>query len=198
MFAGLREYFERMAPRERRLVGILGVVLLVAVFAVIGLQIKRGLMNLEESNANTRDALDRLAERAAMQGVQRSPAELAAESIGETSPPLGSYLEEIAKPLEITIREASERPVQNKNGFVEKSVDVKIYGVTLSQLARFLKQVETRQPGVVTQRIYIKPYIAQREKLDVELTISAFERAKKGAEKGDKGTDKPSAEAGGT
>jgi hypothetical protein len=175
------EFWERMAPRERRLISLFGVVALVCVFAVIGIQIKRGLAELDDENSVTRQALDLLAERAAKQGMVKSPEELAAEAIGEHAPPLATYLDQIAKSVDssMTIPTSVDRPDVSKGQFTEKSVDIELRGVTLDQLDRFLKQAETGAPGVVTQRIRIAPYTGQRDKLDVQLTISAFERNKK-------------------
>lgn len=177
---GLPEYWERMVPRERRLVSLLGVVALVCVFAVIGIQIKRGLRRLEDENAQTREALTRLDEYSSRQSVVKTPAEIAADSIGETAPALGSYLEQMSKQADVNIREATDRAdAPPKGGFIEKSVDIKLSGVTIDQLTKFLKAVEGGAPGVVTQRIWVRPYTGQRDKLEVELTISAFERVKK-------------------
>jgi hypothetical protein len=187
---GLMDYWERMAPRERRLVTLLGIVVLVGLFVIIGVQIKRGLSSLEDQNAATLEALELLEKKQAQDAEPKTIEQMAAESIGETSPPLGSYLEDISKSVEITVRQATARPPgPPKGGFIEKAVDIELRGITLDQLARFLKQVETRSPGVVTQRMYVKPYIGDRVRLDADLTISVFERVKK--EKAGAAEDKP-------
>ncbi len=173
-FEGLRERWEQMAPRERRLGILLGVALVVSVFGFIGLQIRSGLKDLEAKNGETRYALGVIDEHANDVAVIDNRPE-----IPVSAQPLATYLETIATEVGVTIPEQTEKPAQTRGKFTELSIDIRMRGISLDQLARFLKLVETRSPVVITQRLYIKPYVSAHEKLDVDLTIATFEQAKK-------------------
>jgi hypothetical protein len=178
-FEALRERWERLETREKRLASLLGITFVVCVFGFVGMQISRGLSEREDRNATTRNALHlielRLADPAAA-----AASDSAEQLIGDTAVPLGSYLEDIAKEQSMTIPEQVERPQVQHGKYTELSVSMSLRGVSLDQVARFLKTVETRQPAVVTRELRIKPYVSAHEKLDVDLVIATFQKARPG------------------
>ena len=97
--------------------------------------------------------------------------------IGREAPPLASYLESIANDVGVTIPESNERPATNKGKFQEKTVEIALRGVSIEKLAEFLKQIETRSPIVVTQRLHVKTRFNQQDMLDVELTVATYQLA---------------------
>jgi hypothetical protein len=177
-FESQREWWERLAPREKRLFGALGVTFVICIFGFVGLQIRNGLHDIEDKNASVRLALEQLETHALEQANARTGDVDVNAIIGDTAPPLATYLEGIANEVGISIPESTERPSVTKGRFHERSIDLKLRGVTLEQLAQFLKRVETRSPAVVTQRVFVKPYVSAHDKLDVELTIATYEKAK--------------------
>jgi general secretion pathway protein M len=191
MAVDLRERWEQMAPRERRLVTALGVTAVVCVFAFVGLQIKDGLDAIGEKNASTREALRKLDRYALTQAEGKADESQQAAVIGDAATPLASYTEGIANELGLTIPESTERPAVVKGKYRELALDVKLRGVSLEQLAQFMKRIETRQPAVVTTRVFVRPYVSAHEKLDAELTVVTWEKAKVDKKKdGGKGGDK--------
>jgi hypothetical protein len=190
-FEALKDRWENMAPREKRLLGLLGALLVGAVFLIIGWQIRSGLSDLESKNAKTRDALRLITEHQDEIYAKRNSTDNPEQRIPDTAQPLATYLDGIATQVGVTIPEQSERPVVKRGKFDELSIDIKLRGVSLDQLSKFLRLVETSGQAVVTSRLYIKPYISAHEKLDVELTIAAFEKSKTPA----KGKTKPAAGA---
>src|SRR5687767_5058770 len=52
-----RDFWDRISPRERRLVVLLGIAAPITIAIFLGLQIKDGLDNIEARNAKTRRAL---------------------------------------------------------------------------------------------------------------------------------------------
>jgi len=182
-FEGARDRWEHMEPREKRLAVLFGVTLVVCVFIFMGMQIRGRLVALENKNQLSRDAI-RSIEQHQADPAASAAADTAAALIGDTAPPLATYLEGIATEIGFTIPETNVRPVQPRGKYQELSIEIKLRGISLEQLAQFLKLVETRQPAVVTTRLYVKPYISAHEKLDVELTIATFEKAKKVPQKG--------------
>jgi Tfp pilus assembly protein PilO len=185
-FEQLRGRWESLAPREKRLVLAFFVVAVVCVLGAVWMKVSRSLSRLETQNATAREALRLIAEHQDEILEKRNSLDAPERMIPETAPPLQSYLEGLATQAgNITITDSTERPVVVKGKYRELSVDLSLHGVSLDQLAKFLRLVETSSTAVATQHIRIHPYVSAHDKLDVDLTINAYEKAK--------ATDKPKA-----
>jgi hypothetical protein len=179
--AQMRAQWERLSLRERRLLTLLGASFIALVVFGIGYVIADGLSAIEERNHDMHQALKDIAAhrddfaRARSENRQWE-AKIPLEGKGQ---PLQGYLEGAAKALDITIPEMNERPPQSRGKqFVEKSVDIKLRGVNLLQLADFMRKVETGSSYVVVvSRLYIRTRFNQHDQLDAEMTVSTFERA---------------------
>lgn len=193
-FDDIGRKWERLAPRERRLFAALGVTFVLCVFGFVGLQIHDGLSSIEARNDKARKVLKDLDEQRQALIEARTQGQSPTPLGGGEAPPLATYLDGIAGELGVQIPESTERPPVPKGKFQERTVDIKMRGLTVRQLADFLRQVETRSQAVVTQRLFVKTYFNQHDKLDVELTVATYERA---AAKATKGESKPAGDAGG-
>jgi Tfp pilus assembly protein PilO len=185
----LQNRWEALEPRERRLVALLGLTFVVCVFGYVGFTITDGLAELGRKNEQARSDLRLIAERHddLLEAKFRQQGE--GDPFRAEAPPLATYLEEIAKEVGVQIPESSERPPSTKGRFQERTIDVKLRGLTVDQLAQFLRRVETRSLQVVTQRVYVRTTFSQKDKMDVELTVAAFERTHKADGKKDKAPD---------
>ena len=177
----LRSEWERLAPRERRLVTWLAI-------AVVVLAVTLGAMadvhrHQRPARRGTRDdprgaGRDRQAPRRipGRQGAQRRPGgahrhRAAAARRGD--------LEAAARGENVQIAESSERPAAPAGRrYVQHDVDVKLREVDLQSLTKFLRRVETGPRLIVFTRMSLKHRYSETDKLDVELTATAFERVK--------------------
>ncbi len=184
MFDRVRDSLERLGPRERRLLSWLGVVLVVCGLGYVALLIHDGLADLEAQNDNTRLLLAGLEEKRDSLVAERSKQGEIVAMIGEEAPALGTYIEKVAGENGVQIRAQSEKPTVSKGKFHELSSEVVFYDITLEQLAKLLRGLETTNPTVVTQRIEIHRSVMQKEKLDrVNLTVATYARATAAAPK---------------
>jgi Tfp pilus assembly protein PilO len=178
-FEQLRGRWESMAPREKRLVLALGVTAVVCVLGFVWLRVSGSLSRLEEKNATARNALRLIAEHQDEILDKRNSPDDPERMIPETAQPLQTYLEGLATQAgNMTIPTSTERPAVVKGKYRELSVDISLHGVSLDQLSKFLRLVETSAPAVVSTSLRIHPYVSAHDKLDVDLTISAYEKAK--------------------
>jgi hypothetical protein len=194
----LRDWWEHLAPRERRLMSLLGITAVVCVFAFIGIMINNGLSELEKKNAAMRTALRTIDERRDVIVGASSQDSAVLAMIGDTAPPLATYLEGIEGEVGVQIRNSTERPALPKGKFKEHALQVTLYNVTLAELTEFLRKIETKSPAVVTQRIYVKRSSSSPDKMDrVEITVATWERGggKSESKKGE-AKDKESKDAG--
>lgn len=172
MFANL---WDRLGPRERRLLGLLGVALVVCTVGYTGFLIQDGLATLEEQNAETRALLRMLEER--REDLMTEKKNDAVTLIGDEATPLATYLEKIASETGVTIKNQSEKPAVAKGKFQELSTEIRLVDVTLEQLAKFLRSIETTSPIVVTRHLSIKRSFMQKEKLDnVTIQVATYRR----------------------
>jgi type II secretory pathway component PulM len=177
----VRAQWDRLSARERRLLSALGACLVACVVISIGWLIADGLRQIEERNADMRQALKDISahrDEFIRAKMDNSSKERKVPEAGKGLA-LQGYLEAAAKDLDVTIPEMNERPPQPRGkNYVEKSVDIKLRGVNLQQLAEFMKKTETGSPTVVVvvSRLYVRTRFNQHDQLDVEMTVSTFER----------------------
>jgi hypothetical protein len=189
---GLRDRFERLSQRERTMVTALGVTFCIMVTLIVGFLITDGLSSLEERNSAMRQALkDIETHRDSYLKARAKTAQLETR-LGHGSIQLGSYVEQAAKEVGVEIPESNDHaPAPAGKQWVERAVDLSLHHVKLDQLANFMKKIETGPNLVVVTALNIRTRDDKHTDLDVEMTVSTYERAKpadKGAgKKGDKG-----------
>jgi hypothetical protein len=176
--------WNRMAPRERRLVaGLIGAVVAFAVL-VTGFLFIESMRDIAESNNDAREALADIAkhrdeyleakERMVQQEVR----------IGAEPPQLVADLEAASHEANIGIPESIEQPeVDVGRHYREHKIDLKLRQVDLQSLSRFLKTLETGRRLILITRLNIRRRFSEGQTLDVEVTATAFERLKENAKR---------------
>jgi type II secretory pathway pseudopilin PulG len=169
--------WNRMAPRERRLAGILGGVVVVAIVAAVAVLTVQSLAEIRDNNEAARDALAAIAKhRDEFQDAKNKVAAQEAR-IGHEPPQLAADLEAAAKEVNIAIPETQSRPaVPVGKRYLEHSVDVTLRQVDLLSLSKFLNRVESGRRLIVVSRMSLKRAFAEGEKLNVSMTATTWER----------------------
>ena len=178
--AQMRAQWERLSLRERRMLTLLGGLFIALVVFGVGWVIADGLSTIDTRNRDMRQALKDMANhreeiiRAKTEG-DRWKMKIPEEGKAQ---PLQGFLEAAAKELDITIPEMNERPAQARGKlFQERSVELKLRGLNLQQLAEFMTKIETTsQDVVVVSRLFVRTRFNQHDTLDVEMSVSTFER----------------------
>lgn len=193
--------WERMAPRERRWVAGLSITIVVVALALGVFVIFSSISDLEEGNADTREALGAIAKH--RDDYLEAKARMQAQDVrlGADPPQIVADIEAAAHEETVQIAESNERPPTGAGKrWIQHDVDLKIRGVDLQALSNFLRRVETGVRPIFVTHLAIKRRFSETDKLDVELTASAFERVKEGTavkkkpEGGDKLESKPGAQ----
>ncbi len=171
--------WNRMAPRERRMVTGLGGAFVVAVVVVSWLFLVASLQEIAESNNDARDALAAIAKHKDEYLEAKSRMVAQEVRIGNEPPQLAADLEEAAREAGIQIPETNPQPpVAAGKRYMEHRVDLKLRQVDLQSLSKFLAKIETGRRLIVVTRMGIRRRYAEGEKLDVEMTATTFERTK--------------------
>jgi type II secretory pathway component PulM len=176
---GLKARWERLSERERLLVGAGAAATFLVMLAVIVFLVNSTLGDLRDDNAEIRQALkDIEANREAYVRVRSKVAQVESR-IGKGTVQLEGLLESAANASDVLISETTEKPpVQIKNTkYIERAVDLRIRKCTLDQLAKFLKKIETGPNLVVVTGLHARVRDDKHEDLEVEMTVSTWERA---------------------
>src|SRR3954467_11808999 len=140
----LRDKWERLSQRERTMVGAMGVTFVVMVTLIVGFLITDGLSSMDERNTAMRQALRDLdSQRDSYLKLKAKAAQLETR-LGSQPVQMQGYLEAASKEAGVDISESNPRPTAPAGKkFVEQTVDLRLKAVTLEQLTKFLRAVET-------------------------------------------------------
>jgi Tfp pilus assembly protein PilO len=188
--------WERMAPRERRWVVGLSVAVLTVGTALGVFLFFTTISELEEGNADIREALGAIAKHRDEYLEAKARAQSQEQRLGTESPQLVADIEAAAREETLQIAESNERPLATGKRWIEHDVDLKVRGADLQALANFMRRVETGARPIFFTRLSLKRRFSEADKLDAELTATAFERVKEavpGAKKKPDAKDKPEA-----
>lgn len=174
---GLRERIERLEPRERQLLGVLGGV--VAVFFLLMVPIGvAALIGSKRSDVETlRDAIDQI--QASREELAQRERERGAvlERYSKPAPPLAGLLEKYAGQAQLEIPESQDRaPVPHGKRYEERSTKIVLRKVGMLNLVNFMEKIEQSGHPVTLSRVNIRKRGTEPDSYDVEMIVSAYDR----------------------
>jgi general secretion pathway protein M len=173
----LQSGWDRFSPRERRWITVLVALILVVSFLLVATLTFSNISDLEEGNASIRDALAAIAKNRDAYLEAKARNNIQEARIGNEAPQLTGDLEAAAQAEKVKIDESSERPtVPAGRRYVEHDVDLKIREVDPQSLTGFLHRIETGPRLIFFTRLSLKHRYGDTDKLDAELTATAFEK----------------------
>lgn len=171
-----RDFWDRISPRERRLVLLLVVAAPITLAIWLGLSIRDGLIDMESRNQKTRKALDVLSDLRS-RGETRGPKVDDAVAMMGTEPlDLAAYLDNAAKKAQFTLKSTTPHPAVTRNGFVTSSVSCSLDDLSIEQLKTFLMEVEMGSKVVAVTHIDLRKDFRNKDKLDVNLEVSTYSK----------------------
>ena len=184
----LRDKWERLSQRERTMVGAMGVTFVIMVTLIVGFLITDGLSTMEEHNADMRQALRDLDTQRDKYIQMRAKTAQMETRLGSQPVQLQGYVESAAKEAGVEISDSTDRPAAAAGKkFIERTVDLHLKPMTIDQLTRFMKAIETGRSLVVVKELSVRTRDDKHEQFDVEMSVSTYERdTGKGAAKKEK------------
>jgi hypothetical protein len=173
----MREWFEKLAPRERRLMGVLGGAFCVFLLFLVPLGVSLMLGSRREANKALGDAIFSI--KNAREEVQRrhERREAILARYVNRAPALASVLEKAARDNQIVIQESLDRPeVPHGKKYIERITVIRLRKTGMLQLGKMLEQIEQQALPVSISRLNIRRRGGERDSYDVELGVSAFDR----------------------
>ncbi len=184
-FDSLRDKWESITPRERRMVLLLGVSFVLVMIIYVSLQIRDGLQALEVKNAKSRQALQRLtsykAQAKAVTGDD--PAKL----IGAEAVKLESYIYRAGEKANVTVPGVNTRSPSPKGSFVAHAATVEIRELSIIQIKDFLEAIETENKTVLVSSLQIRRNFRDKEKLDLNIEVVTWSKVAAAEEEGGDG-----------
>jgi len=169
---------ERLNPRERRLVTVLGSV--VFVFAILAIPV--GL----ESIVHAREA-DNQDLYAALTGVQaarqqvrerQEKKEALVTRYAKKAPALAGFLEQSAHEHKLEVTDSVDRPdVPHGKRYSERSTTVHLKKAGLLPIAKFLETIEKSGYPIEVSRLALRKRTGDPDSYDVEVGVSAYDRS---------------------
>lgn len=174
----LRERFEKLEARERRLLLILGSILggFIVLLGPIG--IYSVVSGKRAENQEVRDLIDQIYEARATISDRRAKRDALVARYARTAPALAGFIEEASKENGIAAAESQDRPpLPHGKRYTERATIVKVHKIGMLALAKTLEKIEQSGYPVAVTRLSLKPRSGEPDSYEVELGISAFDRS---------------------
>lgn len=176
-----RDFWDRISPRERKLVVFLAFGLPIALAIWLGLSIRDGLVTMETRNEQTREALETVAKlRAAGGPVAEDPG----VKIPDAPMNLATYVDKALQKNSLKNKGSIEQRSATKNGIVTTTVSCSVDDISTDQMKAFLQEIETDKLVAITH-LDVKRDRRDTKKLDIVLEISSYSNAEKAKTDGD-------------
>ena len=169
-----RDFWDRISPRERRLVVIAVIAVPITVALWLGLSIRDGLVAKEAHNEKMRKALIVLADLEARGPT--TPGDDVVSTMGTEPISLDTYLTQAAQKAGFTLKGTTPRNPVTKNGFVTNSVSIQVADLPIDQFRKFLQAIETDSKVVVVTRLDVRRDFRDKDKLDATLEVSTYSK----------------------
>jgi type II secretory pathway component PulM len=170
----VRDFWDRISPRERRLVVIAAIAAPITIAIWLGLSIHDGLVTKEKANEKARKALVVLADLKSRGPSQ--PTDDVVATMGTEPVSLDTYLTNAAQKAGFQLKGTTPRNAVTRNGFVTNSVSCQVSDLTIDQLKKFLQEIETASKVVVVTRLDLRRDFKTKEKLDATLEVSTYSK----------------------
>jgi len=175
--ARLREWYEKLAPRERRLMNVLGGFLAAFLLVLVPLGVSLMLGSRRQENKALTEAIYSIknAREEVRQRQARREAVLA--RYANKAPSLASVFEKAARDNKIDIQESRDMPeVPHGKKYNERTTVIRMRKVGMLPLAKMLEQLEQQHMPISISRFNIRRRGGERDSYDIELGLSAFDR----------------------
>lgn len=173
----LSERFEKLEPRERRLLSaLLGLVAALLVLAA-PLWAWSSVRTAKAENDEIRDLVNDVYKARLSVGERRAKQDALLARYGKPAPALAGFLEEIAKTNGITIADSQDKPeVPHGKRYSERLTVVKLHKVGMLALVKMLERIEQSGHAIAITRLNIRPRAGEPDSYEVELGVSAYDR----------------------
>lgn len=175
--------FDRMSPRERKLLNALGAVFLLLFLIGIPLYVWFDLTDTRKHNAGIREELAKLDLARELLATRRGEREATALRYAKPAPALGPFIEEAASLYELDVPESKPLGKNVHGDVTERATEVKMRKVDLTALVRTMEHIEQSGYPVAITKLEITT--RGTDEYNVVMTVSAYDKKSDGAPAGE-------------
>jgi general secretion pathway protein M len=173
----LRERFDKLEPRERRLLSILGGIFGVMVFLLGPIGLISVTSSKSSENDELRNLVDSIYGARGTIGERKAKHDALLARYARPAPQLAGFIEEAARANNIGAAESQDRPeAPHGKRYTERMTVVKMHKVGMLNLVKTLERIEQSGYPVAISKLNIKPRAGEPDSYEVELGVSAFDR----------------------
>lgn len=174
----------KLDDRERKLLGVLGIVVGIIVLLVIPAALVSALISKQEENDGIRAVLSEIEDAKATINERKAKHDSVLAKYANPTPGLAGFIEQAAKAHSISASDTQDKPeTQHGKLYTERFTVVKMHAIGLKPFIEMLQQIETSGHPVALTRLNVRPRANTPDQYDIEAGISAYDR--KGDAKGD-------------
>jgi general secretion pathway protein M len=191
------ERFEKLEPRERRLLGVLTGLVVVLLILALPLYAWSAVHDARSNNEQIRELIADVYKARMTIGEKRAKQEALLARYSKPAPALAGFIEDAAKQNNITVADSQDKPeIPHGKKYTERLTVAKLHKVGMLNLIKLLEKIEQSGHPLAISRLNIRPRSGEPDSYEVELGVSAYDRkpdAKEAKEK-DKGDAKDAAQ----
>ncbi len=154
----LRFTWDNFTDREKRISVAMGIVFVLFLFTLPLFLMVRSNTALQETNADMQKLLDTLTSQREKLIQAANEKRLAERRYEQQTPPLGGFLETLAKEQELTIAEVTDQPEKDTGIFLRRNVQISMPNVELSPVVNLLSAIESSRYPVAIDKLQIDHY----------------------------------------
>lgn len=172
-----RDFWDRISPRERRLVVIGAIVAPITLALWLGFAIHDGLDAMEQRNEKARKALVVVEDMKARGQTAHSADNDVLATMGTEPLQLDTYLTNAAKKAHFDMKDTitPHQPV-TKNGFVTNTSSVTINKMSIAEVKDFLQAIETDSKAVAVTHLELRRDFRDKDKLSATIEVSNYSK----------------------
>lgn len=173
----LQERLDKLEPRERTLLLVLGGILVAFIFLLIPIAVVSTVSGKRDENQEIRDIIATIEESREKIAKRKSERDALLARYARPAPPVAGLIEEAARANGIAVADSRNKPdIPHGKQYTERITVVKLRKVGMLALAKTLEKIaQSRHPVAVTN-LSIRPRSGEPDSFDVTLAVSAYDR----------------------
>jgi general secretion pathway protein M len=167
----------RMNERERKLVGILGVVMAMVLIGAVPFGLDLYVRSARGDNEDLRQALADVQDARSRIRQRQARKDMITARYAHPAPPLAGFLEQTARAQKLEVTESSPLPdIPHGKRFMEHATNVHLKKASMLPIAKFLESIERSGYAVALTRLNIRKRAGEADSFDVEVGVSSYDR----------------------